>query len=89
MGYPLSQTLLTNVYVEALSMPDPATIELASFVRNKLELEKDQPMLQVLRAYCLGMLKACAYVNHRVKSEHYYEVRLIQYGTNNPVLIVH
>jgi hypothetical protein len=29
---------------------------------------------QVLRAYCLGLVKTCGYVNERVKAEHYYEV---------------
>lgn len=74
MGYPLSQTLLTNVYVEALSMPDPANINEATFVRGPNSKNASNTMLEVLRAYCLGLLKACGYVNMRVKSEHYYEV---------------
>lgn len=75
LGYPLSQTLFTSVYVESLLMPDPANIDEAHFVRDpsKTKCRKDS-MLLILRAYCLGMLKACGYVNERVRSEHYYEV---------------
>ena len=54
-------------------MPVPSSIDQAYFVRHgKLDANR-QPMLQVLRAYCLGMLKACGYVNERIKSEHFYE----------------
>ncbi|KAK5997018.1 Embryonic growth-associated-like protein [Cladobotryum mycophilum] len=73
LGYPLSQTLLTSVYVEALSMPDPRTIADAKFVRNGPSPSDDIPMLRILRAYCLGLLKSCGYVNERIKAEHYYE----------------
>ncbi|KAM4059971.1 mak10 subunit, natC n(alpha)-terminal acetyltransferase domain-containing protein [Hirsutella rhossiliensis] len=73
MGYPLSQTLFTSVYVEALLMPNPLSIHEAKFVRRAYDDANQQPMLQVLRAYCLGMLKACGYVNERIKSEHFYE----------------
>lgn len=75
LGYPLSQTLFTSVYVESLMMPDPKHIDQAKFLRQSGDEVNNQPMLQVLRAYCLGMLKACGYVNERVRSEHSYEVR--------------
>lgn len=74
VGYPLSQTLFTSVYVEALSMPNPQGIQEAYFVRKGKVEANDHPMLVVLRAYCLGLLKSCLYVNERVKSEHSYEV---------------
>jgi N-alpha-acetyltransferase 35, NatC auxiliary subunit len=74
LGYPLSQTVFTSVYVEALLMPNPLSIDQARFVRAVDSTSQDQPMHQVLRAYCLGMLKACNYVNERIKSEHFYEV---------------
>lgn len=74
LGYPLSQTILTSLYVEALIEPPPTSIEQADFVgRDKPQTERT-PMQSVLRAYCLGMLKACSYVNERIKREHYYEV---------------
>lgn len=78
LGYPLSQTLFTSVYAEALLMPTPFSVGEARFVRNA---PNDSPsrssMLEILRAYCLGLLKACGYVNERIRSEHYYEVSII------------
>lgn len=56
-------------------MPNPQGIEQAQFIRRQDDESNKHPMLQVLRAYCLGMLKACGYVNERVRSEHSYEVR--------------
>lgn len=58
-------------------MPDPANVEDAKFVRSGNVEQNAQPMLQVLRAYCLGMLKACGYVNQQIRFEHYYEVGIL------------
>ncbi|PFH62057.1 hypothetical protein XA68_15265 [Ophiocordyceps unilateralis] len=85
LGYPLSQTLFTSVHVEALLMPTPATVHEACFVRHADATANQQPMLRVLRAYCLGMLKACGYVNERIKSEHYYEEE--DFVTNTPARV--
>lgn len=74
LGYPLSQTLFTSVYLEGIVMPLPHTIEDAYFTRASNDYCHSNPMLKVLRAYCLGLLKACCYVNERIKFEHYYEV---------------
>ncbi len=76
LGYPLSQTLLTNVYIDSILWPSPATVEDAHFIRDRNDQARQNPMLSVLRAYCLGLLKACWYVNERIKFEHYYEVSL-------------
>ncbi|KAH7156804.1 Mak10 subunit, NatC N-terminal acetyltransferase-domain-containing protein [Dactylonectria macrodidyma] len=73
LGYPLSQTLFTSVYVESLLMPTPRNIQQADFVRDMPGDSSQDPMLTILRAYCLGMLKACGYVNERIRSEHFYE----------------
>lgn len=74
LGYPLSQTLFTSVYVEKLQHPNPTTISDADFIRGRAaDLTRD-PMHTVLRAYCLGLLKTCYFVNERIKSEHIYEV---------------
>ncbi|KUI57998.1 N-alpha-acetyltransferase 35, NatC auxiliary subunit [Cytospora mali] len=73
LGYPLSQTLFTSVYLEAIMMPRPVRIQDAHFTRDPEDNVHRDPMLQVLRAYCLGLLKACWYVNERIKFEHYYE----------------
>lgn len=74
VGYPLSQTIFTSVYVEALLMPEPGSTTPAYFVRDGDIKADEQPMLEVLRAYILGMLKTCGYVNERIKGEHFYEV---------------
>lgn len=87
LGYPLSQTLLTNVYIEALLNPEPKTIEEADFVRPSSGSERGvnapprDPMLTVLRAYCLGLIKTCWYVVDRIRYEHYYEEE--DFVTNN------
>ncbi|KAK0612858.1 Mak10 subunit, NatC N-terminal acetyltransferase-domain-containing protein [Bombardia bombarda] len=75
LGYPLSQTLFTNVYIEAMLNPYPTTIQEADFIRPRSGEPKAprDPMFSVLRAYCLGLLKACWYVNERIKFEHFYE----------------
>ncbi|KAI1382762.1 Mak10-domain-containing protein [Hypoxylon trugodes] len=73
LGYPLSQTLFTSIYVEALLKPRPACIEEADFLRDAQSREKQPKLLFVLRAYCLGLLKACFFVNELVKDELYYE----------------
>lgn len=88
LGYPLSQTLFTSFYVEALSMPEPRSIEEATFVRNGNHNPNEQLMLQVLRAYCLGMLKSCGYANERIKSEHFYEVSFLHQCTNSGPLLL-
>ncbi|KAI1381094.1 Mak10-domain-containing protein [Hypoxylon crocopeplum] len=73
LGYPLSQTLFTSVYVESLVKPRPTNIDQADFTRDARSREKQPTLLFVLRAYCLGLLKACCYVNELVKDELYYE----------------
>ncbi|KAG6005333.1 hypothetical protein E4U21_000248 [Claviceps maximensis] len=88
VGYPLSQTIFTSVYVEALLMIEPASTKQAHFVRNQdTEVVNDQPMLEVLRAYILGMLKACGYVNERIKAEHFYEEEDFVPNTYNRTLL--
>ncbi|KAI0484617.1 Mak10-domain-containing protein [Xylariaceae sp. FL0804] len=74
LGYPLSQTLLTSVYVEALMNPRPMTIVQADFTWFTYDSTCRRPtFLFILRAYCIGLLKACSYVNEFVKEELYYE----------------
>lgn len=87
LGYPLSQTVFTSVYVESLLMPNPMNIEQAQFVRRQDAEANQEPMLQVLRAYCLGMIKACGYVNQRVQSEHSYEEEDFVTNTYNRMLL--
>ncbi|KAJ1338554.1 N-alpha-acetyltransferase 35 NatC auxiliary subunit [Microdochium nivale] len=73
LGYPLSQTVLTNLYVEAIMMPMPADIGEADFTRDPALRDRQPRLLSILRAYCLGLLKSCHFVNETVKDELYYE----------------
>ncbi|KAK9426336.1 putative Amino-acid N-acetyltransferase subunit Mak10 [Seiridium unicorne] len=78
LGYPLSQTLFTSVYLEAIMQPTPTSLAEADFERNPKEKtpgssEGKSPFLFVLRAYCVALLKNCYFVNELVKDELYYE----------------
>jgi N-alpha-acetyltransferase 35, NatC auxiliary subunit len=73
LGYPLSQTIFTSVYVEKILMPPPYTIHEANFIRSRDPTSHTSASLVVLNAYCVGMLKACGRVNERIKHEVYYE----------------
>ncbi|KAK7755068.1 N-alpha-acetyltransferase, non-catalitic subunit [Diatrype stigma] len=83
LGYPLSQTLLTSVYIEALLNPTPTNITEANFVRDPKLWDKQPKLLFVLRAYCVGLIKTCHYVNEIVKEELCYEVS-ISHPTSRP-----
>ncbi|KAM0330519.1 hypothetical protein ACHAQA_003466 [Verticillium albo-atrum] len=72
VGYPLSQTVFTCAYVESILMPAPSTLDEAHFIRNATPTSSSH-MHAVLRAYCLGLLKACGQVNESIINEHYYE----------------
>jgi hypothetical protein len=79
MGHPLSQTLFTSIYLDKLLWPAPRSFDEYSFYRgdakSQLEKEKQSPLTHlVLRAYCLGLVKACDLVHKRVTHEYYYEV---------------
>lgn len=74
LGYPLSQTLFTSVYLDALMQPRPTSLVEANFERNPGSSKEKSPFLFVLRAYCVALLKGCHFVNELVKDELYYEV---------------
>ncbi|KAL2257983.1 hypothetical protein VTK26DRAFT_8889 [Humicola hyalothermophila] len=73
LGYPLSQTIFTSVYIDRMLEPAPTNIQAADFIRDLPAENPRDPLLGALRAYCLGLLKSCWYVNERIKMEHYYE----------------
>ncbi|KAL1838197.1 hypothetical protein VTJ49DRAFT_2954 [Mycothermus thermophilus] len=73
LGYPLSQTLFTSVYIEKMVQLSPQNLEDADFIKDRPAGSPRDPMHTVLRAYCLGLLKSCHYVNERIKQEHSYE----------------
>lgn len=78
MGHPLSQTLFTSIYLDKLLWPAPRSFDEYSFHRDpksQTEKETQSPLTHlVLRAYCLGLVKACDLVHKRVTQEYYYEV---------------
>lgn len=73
-GYPLSQTIFTSLYIDRIMTPAPLNLEQTYFDRSESCSDEEPLTMQVLRAYCLGLIKTCAFVNDRVKAEHYYEV---------------
>ena len=74
LGYPLSQTIFSCVYIDALTESAPKTVEEADFRSKAGDDSHENTILGTLRAYCLGLLKTCRLVNERIKREHYYEV---------------
>lgn len=54
--------------------PTPTSLIDASFDRRSDAPKEKSPFLFVLRAYCVGLLKGCYFVNELVKDELYYEV---------------
>lgn len=73
MGYPLSQTLFTSLYIERLLWPTPKTLDEARFDRD--DPANSQSVLhEVLRPFCLGLIKTCDFVHAKIGAEHYYEV---------------
>ncbi|TEY48905.1 hypothetical protein BOTCAL_0289g00040 [Botryotinia calthae] len=73
MGHPLAQTIFTSLYIDRILHPSPLSLKETRFDRDESCAEDEPLMLQVLRAYCLGLIKTCWYVNNRVRSEHFYE----------------
>ncbi|THV49810.1 hypothetical protein BGAL_0178g00170 [Botrytis galanthina] len=73
MGHPLAQTIFTSLYIDRILNPSPLSLNETRFDRDGSCVEDEPLMLQVLRAYCLGLIKTCWYVNNRVRSEHFYE----------------
>lgn len=75
MGYPLSQTLFTSVHLERLLWPEPKRLSDARFDRKASAAIRDSSLLEdVLRPFCLGLVKCCDLVLSMITSQHYYEV---------------
>lgn len=73
-GYPLSQTLFTSIYLDKLLWPEPKALHKAHFLRSMDPDHATSLTQDLLRAYCLGMIKCCDLVLSMVTSQHYYEV---------------
>lgn len=72
-GYPLSQTLFTSHYIDKLLWPEPKSAEDAQFERGTLADPLHKPMLHILRAYCMGLIKCCDFVIQEIAKSHYFE----------------
>ncbi|KAF2855203.1 amino-acid N-acetyltransferas-like protein subunit Mak10 [Plenodomus tracheiphilus IPT5] len=88
-GYPLSQTLFTSVYIDKLLWPEVKVLERAQFYRGNIADDKRPgPLLEVLRAYCLAVIKGCDYVIAKITSRDYFEEEDFCTHTYNRVLFV-
>lgn len=74
MGYPLAQTIFTSLYIDRILSPYPTKLEQTVFDRSESSPAVEPLAMGILRAYCLGLIKTCYFVNSRVKAEHFYEV---------------
>ncbi|KUJ08475.1 amino-acid N-acetyltransferase-like protein subunit Mak10 [Mollisia scopiformis] len=73
MGYPLAQTIFTSLYIDKLLSPCPLSIQQTYFDTRHGSSIHEPLTVRILRAYCLGLIKTCSYINNRVKAEHFYE----------------
>ncbi|KAF1966440.1 hypothetical protein BU23DRAFT_560254 [Bimuria novae-zelandiae CBS 107.79] len=88
-GYPLSQTLFTSTYIDRLLWPGPKTIPQAQFYRGDItDDKKPGTLLDVLRAYCLALIKSCDYVIAKITARDYFEEEDFCTHTYNRVLLV-
>lgn len=88
-GYPLSQTLFTSVYIDKLLWPETKILEQAQFYRGEiLDAKRPGPLLQVLRAYCLALIKGCDYAIAKITGRDYFEEEDFCTHTYNRVLFV-
>ncbi|KAF2688921.1 amino-acid N-acetyltransferas-like protein subunit Mak10 [Lentithecium fluviatile CBS 122367] len=88
-GYPLSQTLFTSLHIDRLLWPETKVFEHAQFYRGDVE-EGKRPgvFLEVLRAYCLALVKGCDFVIAKVTGRDYFEEEDFCTNTYNRVLFV-
>ena len=77
MGYSLHQTLFTSSYIDRLLDLEPKSLDEAVFDRSNRTQSGNELLHLVLRAFCLGMIKTCGFVNFRVTAEKNYEVSTI------------
>ena len=76
-GYPLSQTLFTSIHLDKILWPDPKSIHAPHFLRSSDPDLAPSLSQELLRAYCLGVVKCVDLVMSMVTSQHYYEVSVL------------
>ncbi|KAF2640615.1 amino-acid N-acetyltransferas-like protein subunit Mak10 [Massarina eburnea CBS 473.64] len=88
-GYPLSQTLFTSIHMDRLLWPEAKVLERAQFYRGEIaESKRPGTLLEVLRAYCLAVVKGCDYVIAKVQARDYFEEEDFCTNTYHRVLFV-
>ncbi|KAL1795420.1 hypothetical protein ACET3X_005644 [Alternaria dauci] len=88
-GYPLSQTLFTSVYIDKLLWPETKILSQAQFFRGDVpDGKRPGPLLEVLRAYCLAVIKGCDFVIAKITGRDYFEEEDFCTHTYNRVLFV-
>lgn len=72
----MGQTLFTSLYIDKLLSNCPTKLADAKFGKQDPEAPTFQQQLlnEVLRPYCLALIKGCFYVNCQIMAEHTYEV---------------
>ncbi|CAK7227713.1 N-alpha-acetyltransferase, non-catalitic subunit [Sporothrix bragantina] len=74
LGYPLSQTLLTCIYMTGILIPEPRALYEADYMRrNSAAGAQRSPAHAVLRAYCVALIKTCGDIIASFKNELFYE----------------
>ncbi|KAF2771606.1 Mak10-domain-containing protein [Teratosphaeria nubilosa] len=74
-GYPLSQTVFTSLHVDRLLSPDnrrPYTFDFGEKDMRRPALE-NKLVHNVLRAFCIAVIKSCQLVLQTIQSQHFYE----------------
>lgn len=86
MGSALSQTLFTCLYIDRLLSSSPKTLKETTFASSagvEADTRERQLLENVLRPYCLALVKCCYCVNQQIMTEHIYEVREGNVPPNN------
>ncbi|CAF9903267.1 MAG: hypothetical protein GOMPHAMPRED_000162 [Gomphillus americanus] len=73
IGYPLSQTVFASVFVENILWPEPRTLKEATFRSRGTVAPNLSLCQQILRVYCLLLIKSCDFIYRRISEETYYE----------------
>lgn len=81
-GSALSQTIFTCLYVDKLLSSNPKTLDGAIFGPVKYDCTNNNQCLleNVLRPYCLALIKCCYFVNNQILTESIYEVSYANYS---------
>ncbi|KAF8468341.1 Mak10 subunit, NatC N-terminal acetyltransferase-domain-containing protein [Kalaharituber pfeilii] len=76
-GNALSQTVLISLYIDKLLESSPVDLNHAIFYTEQPlnQSKHDFVLLNVLRGYCLGVIKSCFLVNNTIKSQYVLEIQ--------------